>query len=116
MLSSSTRKRRNGNIGDRRAASLHSGVDGLAFRRVGRLRGDRLESLGLPEDRRDVVRPLEEVLGGWEVDFLAGLRGRLEGLPDEIMQFRERLHMVRLEVVAPEDAQLVLRDLGVLLL
>src|ERR1700716_2009447 len=101
MLSSSTRKRRNGNIGDRRAASLHSRVDGLAFGRVGRLRGDRLEPFCLPENRRDVIRPLEEVLGGWEVDLLAGLGGRLEGLPDEVMQFRERLHVVRLEVIAP---------------
>src|SRR5207245_10483424 len=43
------------------------------------------------------------------------LRTSLERLPHEIVEFRERLQVLRLEVVPPEDANLVLRDLRVLL-
>src|SRR5207247_4821912 len=68
-----------------------------------------------PEDRRDVVGRLQEVLGRLEVDLLTGLRAGLERLPHEIVEFGERLQVLRLEVIAPEDSNLVLGDLRVLL-
>src|SRR5207245_5669691 len=75
--------------GTSRTGSLEFRVDGEALRRVRRLGGDRLESLCLPEDRCDVVRRLQEVLGGLEADLLACLRTGLQRLPHEIVEFRE---------------------------
>src|SRR6266704_6879631 len=115
MLSSSTRKRARGNIRGP-GASLELRIDGLSFGRVRRLHAHRLEAFCLPVNRRDLVRRLQEVLRGLQVDLLPRLRAGLEGLPDDIVQIRERLQVVRFEVVAPEDADLVLRDLRVLLL
>src|SRR5213076_3250730 len=117
MLSSSIRNRRRGNIAGARGPLLPElRVDGLAFRRIRRLDGDRLEALRLPVDRGDVVGRLEEILGGLQVDLLSCLRARLERLPDEVVQVRERLQVIRFEVVAPQDADLGLRDLRMLLL
>src|SRR5437867_2234214 len=111
MLASFTRNRTIGNIG---SAELR--VDGLALRRVWRLRADDVLPLRLPEDFGDVVRRLEEVLRGLQVDLLPGLRGGLHRLPREVVELRELLDVLRLEVVAPQDADLVLRNLRVLLL
>src|SRR6266498_5632811 len=96
MLSSSTRKRARGNIRGPRA-SLELRIDGLSFGRVRRLHAHRLEAFRLPVDRRDLVRRLQEVLRGLQVDLLPRLRAGLEGLPDDVVQLRERLQVVRLE-------------------
>src|SRR5204862_5760022 len=91
MLSSSSRNRRSGNIAGARGPLLPElRVDGLAFRRIRGLDGHRLEALRLPVDRGDVVGRFEEILGGLQVDLLAGLRARLERLPDEVVRVRER--------------------------
>src|SRR5688572_10870789 len=116
MLWSSTRKRRSGNIAARRIDSAVLRIYGLAFRRIRRLDRGGLEPFRLPEYSGDVVRRLQEIFRGWQVDLLTGLRGRLEGLPHEVVQLRERLQVIRLEVVAPEDPDLVLRDLRMLFL
>src|SRR3989441_8391825 len=100
-----------GGAGTSRTESLELRVDGQALRRVRRLRGDCLESLRLPEDGGDVVRRLEQVLGRLEANLLTRLRTGLERLPHEIVKFRERLQVLGLEVVAPEDPNLVLRNL-----
>src|SRR5438128_11136961 len=109
MLSSSTRKRARGNIRGP-GASLELRVDGLSFGGVRRLEPHGLEAFGLPVDRRDVVRRLQEVLRRLETDLLPRLRARLERLPNQVVQLREGLQVVRFEVVAPEDADFVLRD------
>src|SRR6266508_711882 len=113
MLSSSTRKRARGNIRGP-GASLELRIHGFPFGRVRRLDPHRLQAFRLPVDRRDLVRRLQEVFRGLQVDLLPRLRARLEGLPDDVVELRERLQVVRFEVVAPEDADLVLRDLRVL--
>src|SRR5437016_13266209 len=107
MLSSSIRNRRRGNIAEARGPLLPElGVDRLAFRRIGGLDRDRLEPFRLPVDRGDVVRRLEEILGGLPGDLLAGLRAWLEGLRDAVVQVRQRPQVIRLEVVAPPDADI----------
>src|SRR5436189_6351178 len=117
MLSSSIRNRRRGNIAGTRGPLLPElGVDRLAFRRIGGLDRDRLDPFRLPVDRGDVVRRLEEVLGGLQVDLLAGLRARLAGRPDEAVLVRGRLQMTRPEVGAPRDPDLRLPTLRGLLM
>src|SRR5437764_14667967 len=105
MLSSSIRNRRRGNIAGARGPLLPElRVDGLAFRRIRRLDGDRLEALRLPVDRGDVVGRLEELLGGLQVDLLSYLRARLERLQPAVRPVPHRLSVIRFAVVGPVGA------------
>ena len=58
----------------------------------------------------------EQLLGGADVHRLLDL-GRLLGrLPAGVVEVRELLDVLRLEVVVPQDVDVVLRQLGALLL
>src|SRR5439155_6138564 len=78
--------------------------------------GSPVSLLGRPEDVRDLLHRGLEVRGGLRVDALLVLRAELRGLPEGVVELRVLLEMLRLEVVAPEDEQFLLADLGVLLL
>src|SRR3990170_8004826 len=91
--------------------SAQLGDHDVPFRRVGRFRAHHVLALGLPEDLGNLVRRLEEVLRGLEVDLLTRLRGRLHRLEHEVVELGELLEMLRLEVVPPEDSDLLLGNL-----
>ena len=73
-------------------------------------------ALALPEHLGDVEGGVEEAVGGVEVAVDAGLGGCLHGVPEGVVEVGEFFQMLGLEVVAPEDAEFLLGELGVVLL
>src|SRR3954447_2594853 len=74
--------------------------------------------LGLPEDLRDLVDLVEQLLRLARVNaaLAAGSAGSLGRVVEELVQLRVLLEVWRLEVVGPEHPQVVLDELGPLLL
>src|SRR5688500_4864797 len=58
----------------------------------------------------------QQLLGCARIDRLLDLGGLLGGLPEGLVQVRVLLEMLGLEVVVPEDVEVVLHELGALLL
>src|SRR4051794_22071536 len=77
-----------------------------------------LSLLGLPEDLVDLRDLLEQLLGFAWVDgaLAAGRAGQLRGLVEQLVQVRVLLEVRWLEVVGPQHPQVVLHELGALLL
>src|SRR5437764_3459680 len=78
----------------------------------------RLALLRLPEDLVDLGDLLKQLLGLGRVDaaLAAGRAGELGGLVEQLVQLRVLLEVRRLEVVGPEHPQMMLHELGPLLL
>jgi hypothetical protein len=74
--------------------------------------------LGLPEDLGDLLDLSEQLLGHGRVDRALRARGagQLGGLVEQRVQLRVLLEVRRLEVVGPEHPEVVLDELGPLLL
>jgi hypothetical protein len=75
-----------------------------------------LYALGVPEDLGDLPRGGQQLLGGVHVDLLFDGRGQLGGLPHDVVQVGVLLEMLGLEVVRPQNDDLVLGEFGVLFL
>src|SRR5918992_3445877 len=70
---------------------------------------------GLP-DLVDCVDHREQLLCGAGVERLLHLRGLLRGLPERLVQVRVLLEVLGLEVVVPENVEMLLDEFGPLLL
>src|SRR6266576_433976 len=82
----------------------------------GRLRDSRrLGAACLGPDVRDLVDHVEKGLGVRDVERALDLRALLGRLPAELGDLGVLLNVLGLEVVAPEDVDVVLRELGPLL-
>ena len=75
-----------------------------------------LATLALPEDVVDVLDRVHELTTSLRVDLLLALRAELQRLPEGVVEVRELLQVRWLEVVSPQDRQLTLGELGLLLL
>src|ERR687891_632223 len=64
----------------------------------------------------DRVDHREQLLGRAGVERLLHLRGLLGGLPEGLVEIRVLLEVLGLEVVVPEDVEVMLDELGALLL
>src|SRR5687768_1695455 len=69
-----------------------------------------------PEDVADLLHRSLEIRGSLRIDALLVLAAQLRGLPERVVEVRVLLEVLRLEVVGPEDEQLLLAELRVLLL
>src|SRR5205085_2914319 len=80
--------------------------------------GPRSALLGLPEDVRDLTDIVQEFLAGLRVGRTlgAGGTGGLGGLVEQLVKLRVRLEVRRLEVVRPQHPEVVLDQVGALLL
>src|SRR3954454_14105032 len=80
--------------------------------------GTRSGLLRLPEDLVDLGDLLQQLLGLAWVDgaLAAGRAGQLRGLVEQLVQVRVLLEVRWLEVVGPQHPQVVLHELGALLL
>src|SRR5512144_1423907 len=80
--------------------------------------GARLGLLRLPEDLRDLVDLVEQLLrdGGVERTLRAAGAGELGRVPEQLVQLRVLLEVVRLDVVRTKDPQVVLDEVRPLLL
>src|SRR4051812_31648916 len=76
----------------------------------------RSRRLGLPEDLVDLTDPVEQLLGHLRVARVLRLTGELGGPPEQLVEIRVRLEVLRLEVVGPQHPQVVLHEVGALLL
>src|SRR3954453_9105828 len=74
--------------------------------------------LGLPEDLVDLGDVVQQLLalGGVHAALAAGRAGLLGGLVEQLVQLRVLLEVRRLEVVGPQHPQVVLDQVGPLLL
>src|SRR5438067_9256006 len=72
--------------------------------------------LGLPEDLVDLLDGVEELLALGRVDRVLALPGQLGGLPEEVVDLGVLLGVLGLEVVRPQHPEVVLDQLGALLL
>src|SRR5439155_21904473 len=72
--------------------------------------------LRLPEDLVDLADEVEKLLSVVRVVRLLGGAGGLGGVPEELVQVRVRLEVVGLEVVGPQNPQVVLDEVGALFL
>jgi len=72
--------------------------------------------LGRPEDLGDCVNLREETVGNGDVVGLLGFTGRLRGLPEEVVKFTVRSEVLGLEVVGPQNPEVVLDQLATLFL
>src|SRR5262245_57721561 len=63
----------------------------------------RLRGLRLPEDLRDLVDLVEQLLALRRILRLLREPGLLGGVPEQLVQLRIGLEVVRLEVVGPQD-------------
>src|SRR5207244_12481402 len=75
-------------------------------------RGDALRGLGLPEDLRDLVDRIQELLALRRVLGLLRLSGELGGVPEQVVQVGVLLEVVRLAVVRPQDPEVLLDQDG----
>src|SRR6266498_202296 len=71
--------------------------------------------LGLPEDRVDLLDEAEELPALRRVLRLLRVAGGLRGLPEEVVELGVRLEVLGLEVVGPQDPQMVLHQVRPLL-
>src|SRR5436309_3439020 len=72
--------------------------------------------LGLPEDLVDLLDGVEQLLSLGRVDGVLGLARQLGGLPEVVVDLGVLLHVLGLEVVRPQHPEVVLDQLGPLLL
>jgi len=98
-----------------RALSPKHRADGSALR-TGDLISQRLVFSGLlfgcPEDLADLFQRRFEGLRRFHIDVLLSLTSQFAGVPDQLVQVRVLLQMLGLEVVGPDDEDLVLRLCG----
>src|SRR3989304_1344626 len=105
------------------AAASCRHASGLLVVDVDQLAADGLVGAGLarrhvlrrPEDLGDLVRRLEQVLRRLQIDVLLAAGRKLVGVPDLGVQVGVLLKVLRPEVVVPEDVDLLLAELGVVL-
>src|SRR5918996_2705214 len=78
--------------------------------------GERAGLLRVPEDLVDLPDQVEQLLTLVGILRPLGVAGCLAGLPEELVQLRVLLGVLRLEVVRPQHPQVVLHQVGALLL
>src|SRR3954469_12770276 len=76
----------------------------------------RLLALGLPEDLRDLVDRVEQLLSLPRVLRLLRCAGFLRRIPEQVVQVLVLLEVLRLEVVGPQHPQVLLHEVGALFL
>src|ERR671936_1997121 len=64
----------------------------------------------------DLVDQVEQLLGVGDVGRGLDLRRLLVGVPEQIVEVRDLVDVLRLEVVVPEDVEVMLDELGALFL
>src|SRR5260370_18713293 len=75
-----------------------------------------LEAASRLPDLVDGVDPRQQLPGGGKVERLLDLAGLLRRLPEVVVQVRVFLEVLGLEVVVPQDVEVVLDEFGALLL
>ena len=72
--------------------------------------------LRLPQNMASISAIAQQAVGHGHVARLLDLGGRLRGLPEQVVEVREPLEVLRLEVVGPQHPEVVLDQVGPLLL
>src|SRR6266508_6200764 len=76
----------------------------------------RLRGLRLPEDLRELVDRVQQILALCRVLGPLRVAGFLRGVPEELVQLRVVLEVLGLEVVRPQHPEVLLDQVGSLLL
>ena len=68
--------------------------------------------LGFPEDAVDFRDLAKKIIGHGDVRRVLGVTGRLGRLPEKIVQLWVLFEMGRLEIISPQDPQVMLDEFG----